>query len=266
MHHAQPLLRARPHPGPLRRPGEAPAPHLGLRPARLEHPRRLRRRHLFTPQLPQVRLVRGARPARLGRRPAQLHGRRRALGLPARAGAAAGWQREPQHREGTIVYPFHGWEGSTSSAATRPTSRRSARPSDGPITVCLYWNEYRRPEGPPLLRARRVPRHLPRLPRPHVEGHRHRLPLQAARRAARHTSGSRPTGWAARIFYGASVGCEIGVYGDPMILESERAVLGGMERQKRLWPELHQPAVPRDVAAEVARVELGTDLVLAAPS
>ena len=67
------------------------------------------------------------------------------------------------------------------------------------------------------------------------------------------------------LFYGAAVGCEIGVYGDPMILEAERAVLGGMERQKRLWPELHQPAVPRDVAAELARVELGTDLVLSRP-
>ena len=67
------------------------------------------------------------------------------------------------------------------------------------------------------------------------------------------------------LFYGAAVGCEIGVYGDPMILEAERAVLGGMERQKRLSPELHQVAVPRDVAAEVARVELGTDLVLAGP-
>jgi hypothetical protein len=64
------------------------------------------------------------------------------------------------------------------------------------------------------------------------------------------------------LFYGASVGCEIGVYGDPMILEAERAVLGGMARQKRLWPELHQPVVPRDVATELARVELGLDQTL----
>ena len=82
--------------------------------------------------------------------------------------------------------------------------------------------------------------------------------LRAHRRVVSNRLGS-------ALFYGASVGCEIGVYGDPMILEAERAVLGGMERQKRLWPELHQPAVPRDIASELARVELGTDLVLSRP-
>lgn len=50
-----------------------------------------------------------------------------------------------------------------------------------------------------------------------------------------------------------------------MILEAERAVLGGMERQKRLWPELHQPAVPQAIASELARVELGMDLTLSRP-
>src|SRR5450759_2950323 len=79
--------------------------------------------------------------------------------------------------------------------------------------------------------------------------------LRAHRRVVSNRLGS-------ALFYGASVGCEIGVYGDPMILEAERAVLGGMDRQKRLWPELHQPAVPRDIASELARIELGTDMIL----
>ena len=43
------------------------------------------------------------------------------------------------------------------------------------------------------------------------------------------------------LFYGASVGFEIGVYGDPMILEADRAVLGGMERQSGCGPRCTSP-------------------------
>ena len=81
----------------------------GLRPARLEHRRRARARHPYVPGDPESRVV-GADPAaRLVAGPAATGRDRRALGLPARAAAATTRRRQP--REGTIWYPFHGWEG-----------------------------------------------------------------------------------------------------------------------------------------------------------
>ena len=46
------------------------------------------------------------------------------------------------------------------------------------------------------------------------------------------------------ILYAASAGIEVGVYGDPMALESDHAVLGGVGKPRRMWPEMHQFSVP----------------------
>ncbi len=64
------------------------------------------------------------------------------------------------------------------------------------------------------------------------------------------------------ILYAASAGVEVGVYGDPMALESDHAVLGGVGKPRRIWPEMHQFSVPMDYAAEVANRELGADEML----
>jgi hypothetical protein len=171
------------------------------------------------------------------------------------------WDQAGHPREGTIVYPFHGWEQQNIVGSHDSYVEEIKATEEGPVTICLYWNEYRVPE---VRRAYeragfRVISHGYRgymwkgtdtdfLDKQLAE-------LRAHRRVVSNRMGS-------ALFYGASVGCEMGVYGDPMILEAERAVLGGMERQKRLWPELHQPTVPMDMAAEFARIELGTDLIL----
>ena len=47
------------------------------------------------------------------------------------------------------------------------------------------------------------------------------------------------------IFYGASVGCEVGVYGDPMVLADENPAFGGVPRMSRLWPDLLTEHAPR---------------------
>lgn len=174
------------------------------------------------------------------------------------------WERDQHPRQGTIVYPFHGWEQQNIVGGHDAYVEEIKATEDGPVTICLYWNEYRRTE---------VRRSYERAGfRVISHGYRGYLwkgtdtdfldkqlaELRAHRRVVSNRLGS-------ALFYGASVGCEIGVYGDPMILEAERAVLGGMERQKRLWPELHQPAVPQGIASEFARVELGTDLILSRP-
>ena len=84
-----------------------------------------------------------------------------------------------------------------------------------------------------------------------------RLPPQAARRdcsAHRRVVSNRLS---TAVLYGASVGCEVGVYGDPMVLHGEDPVYGGVERQLRTWPELHQEYVDQELVEATAHRELG---------
>lgn len=172
------------------------------------------------------------------------------------------WAAASPQREGTIVYPFHGWE-QQNIVGSHDTYIRQLREMEGdvPITVCLYWNEYRDAAVRAEYEAAgmRVISHGYRghlwkgtdarfLDKQLAEVRRHR-------RVVSNRLGS-------ALLYGASTGAEIGVYGDPMILEAERAALGGMEKQRRLYPELHQPHVPMDYARALARVELGQDALL----
>lgn len=163
---------------------------------------------------------------------------------------------EPAKREGTIFYPFHGWEAQEVTGDHEAMLRQLQEVETGPLTVCLYWVEY----GNPAIRevyeraGCRVITHGMRgfayqgtdpdfLRKQHAE-------LRAHERVVSNRLGS-------AILYGASVGCEVGVYGDPMILENEDPVYGGIERQKRNWPELHQEIVPRELVEPLAAEELG---------
>jgi hypothetical protein len=171
------------------------------------------------------------------------------------------WEESNPPREGTIVYPFHGWEQQNILGDHDRYVDQIKATEDGPVTICLYWNEYRVPEVRRSYEKAgfRVISHGYRgylwkgtdidfLSRQLVELRRHRRVVSNRLTTA--------------IFYGASVGAEVGVYGDPMVIEAERMVFGGYARLKRLWPELHQVHVPQEVASEVARIELGSDLLL----
>lgn len=171
------------------------------------------------------------------------------------------WEEAPHHREGTIVYPFHGWEGQHVVGSHDSFVEEIKATEVGPITVCLYWNEYRMAEVREVYEQAglRVVSH----------GYRGYLwkgtdtfflykqlaELRRHRRVVSNRLGS-------AIFYGASVGCDVGVYGDPMILQGDDPVFGGVYRQRRLWPELHETRVPRQLAQLRAREELGMDLLL----
>jgi hypothetical protein len=171
------------------------------------------------------------------------------------------WEQSEPKREGTIVYPFHGWEQQSIIGSHDTYVAQIKAREEGPITVCLYWNEFRIPEVRRSYEKAGF----------RVISHGYRgylwkgtdtnfLDKQLAElRSHKRLVSNRLT---TAIFYGASVGCDVGVYGDPMVLEAERAVLGGMARQKRLWPELHSPNIPRDAAEHHARIELGTDRLL----
>jgi hypothetical protein len=159
-------------------------------------------------------------------------------------------------RAGTIFYPFHGWEGQEVVGDHRAMLRQLQEVEQGPLTVCLYWVEYENPEIRAVYEQAgcRVITHGNRgfaymgtdqrfLRKQHAEL------LAHARVVSNRLSSA--------ILYGASVGCGVGVYGDPMVLQGEDPVYGGVERQRRNWPELHQEVVPqRDVEA-LAHEELG---------
>lgn len=163
---------------------------------------------------------------------------------------------EPAERSGTIFYPFHGWEAQEVLGDHQAMLRRLQEVETGPLTVCLYWVEYDNPAIRDVYERAgcRVITHGQRgfayqgtdekfLWKQYAE-------LRAHERIVSNRLGS-------AILYGASVGCEVGVYGDPMVLAGEDPVYGGIERQRRAWPELHQEFVPREFVEPLAYAELG---------
>jgi hypothetical protein len=164
-------------------------------------------------------------------------------------------------REGTIWYPFHGWERQHVHGDHRRLIDEIRATEPGPVTFCLYWHEFQD------LRIRRAYETAGRVICHGYRGlqwrdtdtrflHRQLAELRRHRRVASNRLGS-------AVLYGAVAGCEPAVYGDPMRLAGEDKATA--DRIRRQWPELHgtHPA-PAD-AAEVAAHELGADS-LATPS
>ncbi|MEV4637733.1 hypothetical protein AB0J80_10305 [Actinoplanes sp. NPDC049548] len=164
-------------------------------------------------------------------------------------------------REGTIWYPFHGWEGQHIAGDHQRLIDEILETEDGPVTFCLYWHEYR---------DDRIRRRYEKAGRVICHGYRglrrrdtdtrflhHQLgELRRHRRVASNRLSS-------AVLYGAAVGCEPAVYGDPMQLAGEVRAIA--ERIRRQWPELHGKSPDPVAARESARAELGAD-VLASPA
>ncbi|BFU44712.1 hypothetical protein [Krasilnikovia sp. MM14-A1004] len=164
-------------------------------------------------------------------------------------------------RAGTIWYPFHGWEGQRVVGDHARLVDQITATEPGPVTVCLYWQEYRSVR----LRRRyeragfRVVCHGYRgdarepgdpgfLRRQLAELRRHR------RVAANRLSSA--------VWYGILAGCEPAVYGDPMVLAGEDMTFGGQARIRRQWPDLHGEQVNVRLARAAATEELGADRLL----
>jgi hypothetical protein len=164
-------------------------------------------------------------------------------------------------REGTIYYPFHGWEGQHVVGDHDALIAEIQRVEEGPVTVCLYWQEYRSKK----LRERyeragfRVICHGYRggwwkeldpgfLVRQLAEQRRHKR--VASNRLC------------SAVFYGTLAGCEPAVYGDPMQLEGERSAFGGQAFITRQWSYLLGPQVDVTRARQAAIDELGADRLL----
>ena len=154
-------------------------------------------------------------------------------------------------REGTIYYPFHTWdhgeiEGDHSGLID---TIRDTEP--GPVTVCLYWIEYDIPEVRHAYEEAgfRVICHGRRgwlksgtdpqfLYNQHAELARHRR-----------VASNRLT---SAILYGASMGCEVGVYGDPMAYTDVRAAhahhIDGNDTARRLFPGMEGVRIDPELA------------------
>ena len=167
----------------------------------------------------------------------------------------------PAVREGTIWYPFHGWEGQHVEGDHGRLIDEIRATEPGPVTVCLYWQEYRTAD----VRRRyeqagfRVICHGYRggwwkdldpgfLDRQLAELLRHRR--VASNRLC------------SAVLYGTLAGCEPAVYGDPMQLRAEQDLFGGRDRIRRQWAELHGVQVDPVAARAVAVEELGADRLL----
>ncbi len=161
--------------------------------------------------------------------------------------------------EGTLWYPFHGWEGQDLVGDHRRLIETIRAVEPGPVTVCLYWNEFHK---------RHTRRRYERAGfRVICHGYRGRwwdrtdpqflLNQLAELRAHRRVASNRLS---TAVFYGASVGCDIAVYGDPMVLRDEDTEHGGYARIRRQWRAIHGEQVDATTAREVAASELGIEL------
>jgi hypothetical protein len=161
-------------------------------------------------------------------------------------------------REGTLFYPFHGWEGQQVHGDHHRLIAELRSVEPGPITVCLYWNEFRqrRVRATYERAGLRVICHGYR-------GFRWRdhdrdflvRQLAELRRHKRVVSNR----LCSAVWYGVLAGCEAAVYGDPMTIENADRVYGGEPRIRSQWPELYGYETDRTVCAELARHELGAD-------
>jgi len=167
-------------------------------------------------------------------------------------------------REGTIWYPFHGWEGQHVVGDHEALIAEIKRTEDGPVTVCLYWQEFRSAK----LRATYERAGFRVICHGYRGGWWKDLdPGFLYRQLAELRKHSRVASnrLCSAIFYGALAGCEPAVYGDPMQLEGESSASGVQARILREWAGLHGPRIDPVAARETAVAELGADR-LASPA
>jgi len=169
---------------------------------------------------------------------------------PARRQLAAGpGSQAAQSGEagGTLVMPLH----STRIVQVRGDQGSLAQEylrTEGPCTVCLHSEDIHKPEivGSWLDAGHRVvtagPRHDPDFLSRILA-----LVLASERVVANRLM--------TPVLYAASLGRDVGVYGDPLSISG--AEIHGQDAIRALWPELHGPSLDRAVTTELARTELG---------
>lgn len=166
--------------------------------------------------------------------------------------------------EGTIWYPFHGTKDFEQVEGDHGSLIDEIRAhEDGPVTVCLYYVEYDDPE---------VRKHYEDSGfRVICHGRRGlfwqggdtdflRKQLKELRLHKRVASNRLSTA----IFYGAAIGLQPAVYGDPMQFVGGKEGFDFTELLEHFYPELHGTAIDRPTAQAIALRELGADALMSA--
>jgi hypothetical protein len=160
--------------------------------------------------------------------------------------------------EGTIFYPFHGWEGQQVSGDHQRLIDEVKANETGPITACLYWNEFK------LKAVRRLYEKAGF--RVICHGYRgfwwrdHNRDFLVGQlselRKHRRVVSNR---LCSAIWYGLLACREAAVYGDPMVLENADPMFGGEPRLRRQWPEVYGYETDYATCYALAREQLGAD-------
>jgi glycosyltransferase involved in cell wall biosynthesis len=167
------------------------------------------------------------------------------------------------NRNGTLLYPFHGWEGGRVSGDHQNLIDQVKAVEADPVTVCLYWLEYETPEIRSVYEAAgfRVICHGYRggdTARPGDEDFLYRQYAELVRH--RRVISNRLS---TAIMYAASIGCEVAVYGDSMAINdpglSQEQVSGCYAES--IFPEFFGFYTDAKKTKEIAQCELGFDIV-----
>lgn len=167
-----------------------------------------------------------------------------------------------EERHGTIWYPFHGTQDFEQVEGDHDRLVREIREAEGDdVTVCLYYVEYENPTVRKYYEDAGF--------RVICHGHRGTLwegtdrlflhkQLLELRRHKKVASNRLSTA----IMYGALVGCETGVYGDPMEFQGVKDGFDGQPLFQAWWPYMFGVETDREAAEALARKELGADILL----
>lgn len=153
---------------------------------------------------------------------------------------------------GTLIIPLHGTRIVEVRGDQGSLAQEYLR-TEGPSTVCLHAEDIHKPEivGSWLDAGHRVvtagPRHDPDFLSRILA-----LVLASERVVANRLM--------TPVLYAASLGRDVGVYGDPLSIPG--AEIHRQVAIRSLWPELHGSSLDRAVTTDLARTELGFQHVL----
>lgn len=164
---------------------------------------------------------------------------------------------EGGEREGTIWYPFHGtkdYETVHGDHSELIDLIRATEP--GPVTVCLYYVEYENVEVRRSYERAgfRVIFHGYRGAQ--WKGTDRQFLFRQIREQRRHRRVA-SNRLSTAVMYGAALGLEPAIYGDPMEFRGVRAGFNGAGLLEALYPEFFGTSTDPEVTQQIARRELG---------
>lgn len=165
-------------------------------------------------------------------------------------------------REGTIWYPFHGTKEYEKVNGSHYELIETIRAhEDGPVTVCLYYVEYDDPEVRSIYERAgfRVICHGYRGAQWQDTDRFFLFKQLAELRRHRKVASNRLT---TAVMYGLAVGCDAGVYGDPMDVAGVKDGYNGTDLLEPWFPELFGAELDNEAARAIARRELGADALM----